>query len=533
VEFRILGPLEVVGEDGPLALAAPKQRALLATLLVHAGEVLSVDRLVDALWGEQPPPSAEASLQNFVRQLRAAIGSDRLLTRTPGYVLQLATDDEIDAARFSRLLATARASDPAQRRGILSDALGLWRGSALAEFAYEEFARAESGRLDELRLIALEELYEADLDAGRGPELVPELERLAAENPLRERVLAQLMQALYRAGRQAEALQLYEDVRRRLGETLGADPGPALQAVHRAILQQRDDLIPGQSAEPDQLDAVVRALRQGRLVLVLGGEEGPAMAEQLALRFDCPAEFAAELPRIAEYISVTHGVGPLYDELHELQPDGEAGSVERAVARIAAATSEEGARRVLIVTTGFDDRIERALASAGVAVDVVSYLAAGPKRGRFLHLPPEGPARVIEAPNAYTELLKERPVVLRLHGRVDRDRRAEWESYAVSESDHIDYLAQTDVAGVLPVALAARLRTSHFVFLAYPVRHWSLRVFLHRVFGRERMRYRSWAVDAGIDPFERQLWAARGIDALAVPADGYAAALADRMEQGA
>ena len=166
-----------------------------------------------------------------------------------------------------------------------------------------------------------------------------------------------------------------------------------------------------------------------------------------------------------------------------------------------------------------------------MAFDVVSYLAAGPKRGRFLHLPPDGTARVIDAPNAYTELLKERPVVLRLHGRVDRDRRAEWESYAVSESDHIDYLAQTDVAGVLPVALAARLRTSHFVFLGYPVRHWSLRVFLHRVFGRERMRYRSWAVGAGIDPFERQLWAARGIDALALPADGYAAALADRLEQ--
>ncbi len=337
MEFRILGPLEVVGEQGPLALAAPKQRALLATLLVHAGEVQSVDRLVDALWGDRPPPSAEASLQNFVRQLRSAIGSDRLLTRTPGYVLELASNDELDAAHFARLLAVARASDPAQRRGILADALRLWRGSALAEFAYEEFARAESGRLDELRLIALEELYEADLEAGKGSELVPELERLAAENPLRERVLAQLMQALYRAGRQAEALQVYEDVRRRLGESLGADPGPGLQTVHRAILQQRDDLLPGPSAEPDQLDSAVRALRLGRLVLVLGGDEGPAMARQLAARFDCPSELAAELPRIAEYISVTHGVGPLYDELHDLHPDGEAGAIERAVARISRA----------------------------------------------------------------------------------------------------------------------------------------------------------------------------------------------------
>ena len=526
MEFRILGSLEVVGEQGPLTLAAPKQRALLANLLVHAGEVQSVDRLVDALWGDRPPPSAEASLQNFVRQLRSAIGSDRLLTRTPGYVLQLGAGDEIDAAHFARLLAVARASDPAQRRGILADALRLWRGSALAEFAYEEFARAESGRLDELRLIALEELYDADLEAGKGAELVPELERLAAENPLRERVLAQLMQALYRAGRQAEALQLYEDVRRRLSDSLGADPGPGLQTVHRAILQQRDDLLPGPSAEPDQLDWAVRALRLGRLVLVLGGDEGPAMARQLAARFDCPSELAAELPRIAEYISVTHGVGPLYDELHELHPDGEAGAIERSVARITAASAPP----ILIVTTGFDDRIEQALAEAGVAVDVVSYLAAGPRRGRFLHLPPDGPPRVIDAPNAYTELLKERPVVLRLHGRVDRTRATGWESYAVSESDHIDYLAQTDVAAVLPVALAARLRTSHLVFLGYPVRHWSLRVFLHRVFGREQLRYRSFAVGTGIDPFERQLWAARGIDAVAVPADSYAAALADRLE---
>jgi DNA-binding SARP family transcriptional activator len=238
LEFRILGPLEVVANgDGDLPIAAQKQRALLALLLLHANEVVSTDRLVDGLWGSSPPKTATTSLQNTASQLRKLLGGDVLETEAPGYVLHVG-DDQFDLSRFEGLVAAARGAEPGQRASLLRDALDLWRGDPLAELAFEPFADTEIRRLEELRLIVVEQWIEAELELGRHAELVRELERLVQRHPLRERLRGQLMLALYRAGRQADALQAYADARRALVDELGIEPSPALQQLHAAILRQ-------------------------------------------------------------------------------------------------------------------------------------------------------------------------------------------------------------------------------------------------------------------------------------------------------
>ena len=247
MEFRILGPLELVENGRPVEVAGGRQRTLLALLLVHANEVVSRDRLVDGLWGERPPATAAKVLQNAVAQLRRSLGDDVIVTRAPGYVLRV-EPDAIDARRFEALLEDGRrtlaAGDAAEAARILREALALWRGRPLEEYAYEPFAEPEIARLEELRLRALEERMEADLALGRHADLVGELERLVAEHPLRERPRAQLMLGLYRSGRQAEALQAYQQGRRLLTEELGLEPGAALQRLEKQILTQDPALEP-------------------------------------------------------------------------------------------------------------------------------------------------------------------------------------------------------------------------------------------------------------------------------------------------
>jgi YVTN family beta-propeller protein len=227
VEFRILGPLEVLDDDGRrVDLAAGRQRTLLAALLLHANTVVSTDRLIDALWGERPPETAGKALQGHVSALRKALGPERVETREPGYLLQIAPD-ELDAVRFEELAE----ADPAA-------ALRLWRGPPLPEFAYADFARADIERLEELRLACIESRFDRELDRGRHRELVPELERLAAEHPLRERFRGQLMLALYRSGRQADALEAYRATRASLVDGLGIEPSTELRELEQAILRQ-------------------------------------------------------------------------------------------------------------------------------------------------------------------------------------------------------------------------------------------------------------------------------------------------------
>src|SRR6266542_4446544 len=256
MDFRILGSLEVYDNERPLSLGGHQQRALLALLLLRANQVVPVDEIVEDLWGARPPPSATKSVQALISKLRKLLaepGAEAedasedgiLLTRSHGYVLTV-VPGELDLHRFQSLTEEGRralaAGRPDEAEERLREALALWRGPPLAEFAYESFAQVEIARREELRRSALEERIEADLALGRHHDLIPELEALAAENPLRERLRGQLMLALYRSGRQAEALQVYQQARHTLVDELGIEPGQALQRLEQAILQQDESL---------------------------------------------------------------------------------------------------------------------------------------------------------------------------------------------------------------------------------------------------------------------------------------------------
>jgi YVTN family beta-propeller protein len=270
MEFRVLGPFEVSERGELLEVGAGKQRALLALLLLRPGEVVSTDRLIDALWEERPPASALNSVHIYVSQLRKALGNGRLKTRGHGYLLAL-EPEQLDLGRFERLLAEGRellAEGEAERAAeALRAALALWRGPPLSDFASEPFAHGEIARLEELRLAALEERIEADLALGRHAALVSELEALVREHPLRERLRAQLMLALYRSGRQAEALDAYQQAHRMFAEELGLEPGRTLQELEGAILRQDAQLDPprSQAATP-----IGRARRRGGVLIAIG-----------------------------------------------------------------------------------------------------------------------------------------------------------------------------------------------------------------------------------------------------------------------
>jgi DNA-binding SARP family transcriptional activator/ABC-type branched-subunit amino acid transport system substrate-binding protein/streptogramin lyase len=254
MQFGILGPLEVSDEGRRVEIGGHKQRALLASLLLHANEVVSLDRLIDELWGETPPPTAAKTLQTQVSRLRRSLSGDEdpaahmrgpLQTRGHGYVLTV-EPGEVDADRFQAMLEEARRAraegKPEEAAEELRRALALWRGPALADFAYDSFAQPEIARLDELQLTALEERIEADLALGRHAELIAELEALVGRHPLRERLRGQLMLALYRSDRQAEALHVYQEGRLALAGELGLEPSQGLQRLERQILEQDPEL---------------------------------------------------------------------------------------------------------------------------------------------------------------------------------------------------------------------------------------------------------------------------------------------------
>jgi DNA-binding SARP family transcriptional activator len=241
MEFRLLGPLEVLEGATRLELGSREPRALLARLLLDANRAVSVERLVDDLWGEDVPESAPKMVQIYVSHLRKALPGGVLRTQAPGYVVEV-EPDALDLGRFGRMRADGRAAlergDAAAAAALLADALGLWRGAALAEFP-EPFARVEGAHLEEVRLGCLEDRIEADLALGRHAAVAVELEALAAAHPLRERLHRQLVLALYRAGRQAEALEAYDRFRRTLDERLGIGPSASLRRLQHAILNTR------------------------------------------------------------------------------------------------------------------------------------------------------------------------------------------------------------------------------------------------------------------------------------------------------
>ena len=285
MEFGILGPLEARDGARTLALGGPKQRAVLALLLLHANQVVTSDRIIDQLWGEDPPGTVKVVLQGYISSLRKTLGAAAIVTRASGYVIEL-EPEQLDLHRFEGLVAGARAAagagDAQDAAENLREALSLWRGPALADFAYEPFAQAPIVRLEELRLTALEDRIDADLALGRHGGLAGELEALVAEHPLRERLRAQLMLALYRSGRQAEALDVYQETRRTLVDELGIEPTQALQELERGILRQDPALeLPLPQAAPQH----AAASSPERAILVVAQE--PAVLD-VALSLGTP-----------------------------------------------------------------------------------------------------------------------------------------------------------------------------------------------------------------------------------------------------
>ncbi|MGH3134027.1 MAG: BTAD domain-containing putative transcriptional regulator [Gaiellaceae bacterium] len=315
MEFRILGPVEVWHGARRLAVPGEKQRALLALLLLNANRVLSTEQLIDELWGEEPPQTGTKAVQVRVSQLRRALEAEGITqpvitTRAPGYVVELETD-QLDLYRFERLVAGGDEAfargDPREAGECLREALALWRGPPLAEFD-APFAHSAGARLEELRLAALERRIEVDLALGRHGDLVGELEELIAANPFRERLRAQLMLALYRSGRQAEALQAYQKTRRVLVEELGIGPSQSVQELERAILRQDRSLELELSSERSALASWERPPERSILVVPdqLANVSGLlAVAEPLAKRPGREIILAAVVGEQADLEAVT------------------------------------------------------------------------------------------------------------------------------------------------------------------------------------------------------------------------------------
>ncbi len=312
MDYRILGPLEALDGERQLPLGGARQRAVLGLLLLHGNETLSRDVIIDELWGEDAPPTAAKVLQNCVSALRKELPPDTIRTVAGAYGLTLELD-ELDRDRFERLLAEGRAAleagDHADASAQFHRALALWRGAPLSDFSYERFARDEITRLEELHVAAVEDRIEAELALGHHDELVAELEGLVTRHPLRERLRSQLMLALYRAGRQAEALETYRAARRALLAELGIEPGRALRELEHAILEQDPTLdvarrhaqppllrpgraaalpFEGRNAELELLEAGLddALAGRGRLFVVVGdsGAGKTSLADEVASR---------------------------------------------------------------------------------------------------------------------------------------------------------------------------------------------------------------------------------------------------------
>jgi DNA-binding SARP family transcriptional activator len=343
VDFKILGPLEVARDGRAIPIARIKERALLAVLLLSANEVVSTDRLVDRLWGGTPPPTAGKALQVCVSRLRKALGAQAIVTRAPGYLLSV-EPGELDLHRFEQLVAQAQGADSQHAAELLREALSLWRGAPLADVAYEAFAQMEIARLEELRFAALEQRIDVELALGRDQQLVGELEGLVGEYPLRERLRGQLMLALYRSGRQAEALAIYEDGRRLLDDELGLEPSESLKRLQRAILAHDDQL---EHARDSVANAPASGGERSILVVVrrLDGIGAVLSLGEVLARSEPPHEL------VLVHVASSGDVGPATALLHEQRSRLLS---EGLVARAAAFASPSPADDVLRLESQYD-----------------------------------------------------------------------------------------------------------------------------------------------------------------------------------
>ena len=452
MDVRLLGPVEASVDGRPVPLGAGKPRAVLALLALHAGSTISSDRLIDGLWGEQPPATATKLVQVYVSQLRKALAAagngGEIVTRGHGYELRLGSDD-VDVRRFERLVAS----------GMPREALALWRGPALDDVAGEPFAAAEIRRLEEQRLAAVELAIERDLQAGRHREVVGELEALVLDEPLREELHAQRMLALYRSGRQADALSAYRQARAALVEAIGVEPGPALRRLHEAILRQDASLelpvseavepapeldvqtpLVGRAAELDRLREHWRRVRDGagRLVLVTGaqGSGKTRLAAELArevrrdggtVLYASRAEAldgvsalarSAQRPTLVVLDDADQGGGPMRAALAEL---GEAlGALPLLVLAIAEDAASTAARHTAATLSlgPLDGEAVRAVAQlyvgarTDVDVPVARLMAAGGGMPKQLHSAAAAWARTLAAQrvgDAANRVAAERP----------------------------------------------------------------------------------------------------------------------------
>jgi DNA-binding SARP family transcriptional activator len=375
LEFRILGPLEVVGERGPVGLGGPTQRATLAILLLNANRVVSIDRLADDLYAGAAPATALKQVQRQISDLRKALGSMSVIdTRSPGYVVRVAPE-QLDLSVFERLSAQGtealEAGDAGGAADVLRQALDLWRGAALADLSYESFARASIERLEEIRLVALEQRIDADLALGRHHELVGELLERVTEHPLRERLHAQLMLALYRSGRQPESLEAYRRAHAALVEDFGIEPSAALRLLERQILEQD----PALELEPRGRRAAGPPAPPARTVLAVPGSEA-AVTPLVAL-----ATPLASLPEreliVARLVRSEHELDGALESLHASREN------DPVPARIAAFTSADPAADLVRLAAAYDVEVvlfdaAPELAGELLPADVVAVLEQSP-----------------------------------------------------------------------------------------------------------------------------------------------------------
>lgn len=301
-------------------------------------------------------------------------------------------------------------------------------------------------------------------------------------------------------------------------------------------------------------ELIAKAIADGRVIPFLGAgaslcarppgssykhgqflPSGAELTEHHAQQFAYPAGEAKDLLRVSQYAYVMMGSGPLYQELHDvLDADYPVTPLHSFLARVPATLRAKGYRACnLLIITNYDDLTERAFAAANEPHDLVCYVADGENRGKFVHTPPDGPPQLIERPNEYAALsLDRRSVILKIHGAVNR-ANPEADSFVVTEDHYIDYLTRTDIAGLIPVTLTAKLRKSHFLFMGYSLADWNMRVILKRIWGNQQLTYKSWAIQKDPRSLDREFWKSRNVEILDVDLGRFISSLDTRLQQQA